>query len=160
MSRPEYFNTALRRGSGEPRDLIARVDAEVRDRIGEAVDFVCLESMVQSRHARALPAPAPDSTRDRAEFEASVEAFLGRLGQEISSALGPEQRQSLEAAVGRASGDRLARLLAAQVALAKLLPDYWQHFESVRAAYAAEAGEPAPTSGRDRPRWLDRLLGR
>ena len=160
MSRPEYFNTALRRGSGEPRDLIARVDAEVRDRIGEAVDFVCLEAMVQSRHARALPAPAPDSTRDRAEFEASVEAFLGRLGQEISSALGPAQRQSLEAAVGRASGDRLARLLAVQVALAKLLPDYWQRFENVRAAYAAEAGEAAPPSGRDRPRWLDRLLGR
>ena len=160
MSRPEYFNTALRRGSGEPRDLIARVDAEVRDRIGEAVDFVCLEAMVQSRHARALPALAPDSTRDRAEFEASVEAFLARLGDEISPALGPEQRQSLEAAVGRASGDRLAQLLAVQVALAKLLPDYWQRFENVRGAYAAEAGEPAPPSGRDRPRWLDRLLGR
>jgi len=160
VSRPEYFNTALRRGSGEPRDLIARVDAEVRDRIGEAVDFVCLEAMVQSRQTRALPAPAPDSTQDRAEFDASVEAFLARLADEISSALGPEQRQSLEAAVGRASGDRLARLLAVQVALAKLLPDYWQRFENVRAAHATEAGEPATPSGRDRPRWLDRLLGR
>ena len=160
MSRPEYFNTALRRGSGEPRDLIARVDAEVRDRIGEAVDFVCLEAMVQSRQTRALPAPAPDSTQDRAEFDASVEAFLARLADEVSSALGPEQRQSLEAAVGRASGDRLARLLAVQVALAKLLPDYWQRFENVRAAHATEAGEPATPSGRDRPRWLDRLLGR
>jgi hypothetical protein len=160
VSRPESFNTSLRRGSGEPRDLIARVDAEIRDRIGEAVDFVCLETMVQSRQAHALPPPAPDSARDRAEFDASVEAFLARLGDEISSALRPEQRESFEAAAGRASGDRLARLLAVQVTLAKLLPDYWQRFEDVRAAYAATRGEPAPSSGRDRPRWLDRLLGR
>jgi hypothetical protein len=139
---------------------MARVDAEVRDRIGEAVDFVCLEAMVQSRQARALPGPAPDSARDRAEFEASVETFLARLGLEISSALRGEQRESFEAAAGRAGGDRLARLLAVQVALAKLLPDYWQRFERVRAAYAAELGQPAPSSGRDRPRWLDRLLGR
>ena len=54
MSRPDAFNTSLRRDPGEPRDLIARVDAEVRDRIGEAVDFVCLDALVQSRQARGL----------------------------------------------------------------------------------------------------------
>jgi hypothetical protein len=160
MSRPEAFNTSLRRGSGEPRDLIARVDAEVRDRIGEAVDFVCLETMVQSRQARALPAPVPDSTQDRAEFDASVEAFLSRLGNEIPAALSADQRGPFEAALARADGDRLTRLLATQVALAKLLPDYWQRFEDVRAAYAAERGDLRPASGRDRPSWLDRLLGR
>ena len=160
MSRPDAFNTSLRRGSGEPRDLIARVDAEVRDRIGEAVDFVCLDAMVQSRQARGLPPPAADSDRDRAEFDATVEAFLARLGDEIASALGPEQREPFAAATSRAAGDRLTRLLSAQVTLAKLVPDYWQRFETVRAAYAAELGEPAPPSGRDRPRWLDRLLGR
>jgi hypothetical protein len=160
MSRPEGFSTALRRGSGEPRDLIARVDAEVRDRIGEAVDFVCLDAMVRSRQARGLPAPAADSGRDRAEFDASVEAFLGRLGDAISSTLSPAQREPFDAAASRAAGDRLARLLAVQVALAKLVPDYWQRFEAVRAAYAVEVGEPPSPSGGDRPRWLDRLLGR
>jgi hypothetical protein len=160
VSRPEAFNTSLRRGAGEPRDLMARVDAEVRDRIGEAVDFVCLEAMVHARQARALPPPAADSARDRAEFEASVETFLARLGDEISSSLAPEQRESFRAATARATGDPLARLLGGQVALAKLLPDYWQRFETVRAAYAAEVGEPPTASGRDRPRWLDRLLGR
>ena len=59
MSRP--FNTSLRRGAGEPHDLIARVEAEIRDRIGEAVDFVCLEAMVDARRASGLPAPAADA---------------------------------------------------------------------------------------------------
>ena len=157
MSRP--FNTSLRRGAGEPCDLIARVDAEVRDRIGEAVDFVCLEAMVQSRQAAALPAPAADSTRDRAEFDRRVETFLTQLGDAMLSTLDTEQRQRT-AAAGRAADDQLTRLITVQVALAKLLPDYWQRFEQVRVAYAAQAGLPqAPSSG-DRPDWLDRLLGR
>jgi hypothetical protein len=157
VSRP--FNTSLRRGAGEPRDLIARVDAEVRDRIGEAVDFVCLDSMVRSRSATGLPAPAPDSTTDRAEFDRRVEAFLARLADAMVTALDTERLQSL-AAADQAGADRLARLVGVQVALAKLLPDYWQRFEQVRAAYAAEPDAPAPPSGRDRPGWLDRLLGR
>lgn len=156
MSRP--FNTSLRRGAGEPRDLIARVDAEVRDRIGEAVDFVCLEAMVRSRSAAGLPAPAPDSTSDRAEFDRRVEAFLARLGDAMVAALDAEQRRSL-ATADRVDGDRLAPLLGVQVALAKLLPDYWQRFEQVRTAHAAEPDAPEPPSGRDRPGWLDRLLG-
>ena len=139
---------------------MARVDAEVRDRIGEAVDFVCLETMVRSRQVGGLPAPAPDSAPDRAEFEASVEAFLTRLGDEIPSALGAEQRQAFDTVRGHAAGDRLGQLLAAQVALAKLLPDYWQRFEEVRIAYAADRSGPRPPSGRDRPGWLDRILGR
>lgn len=160
MSRPEGFNTSLRRGAGEPLDLMARVDAEVRDRIGEAVDFVCLETMVQARQAGGLPVPAPDSAPDRAEFEASVETFLARLGNEIASALSPEQRETFDTARARAGGDRLAQLLGAQVALAKLLPDYWQRFEDVRIAYAADRSGPQPRSGSDRPGWLGRILGR
>jgi hypothetical protein len=157
MSRP--FNTSLRRGAGEPRDLIARVDAEVRDRIGEAVDFVCLEAMVQSRQAGGLPAPAADSARDRAEFDGRVETFLTRLADMMLPTLDAEERRSL-AASGRAADDQLTRLIAVQVALAKRLPDYWQRFEQVRIAYAAEAGGSAAPSGGDRPGWLDRLLGR
>ena len=157
MTRP--FNTSLRRGAGEPRDLIARVNAEVRDRIGEAVDFVCLESMVRARSTSGLPAPAPDSTTDRAEFDRRVETFQARLGEAMVPALDARQRQSLTAAE-RAGGDHLAQLLAVQVGLAKLLPDYWQRFEEARAAYAAAPDAPTSPSGRDRPGWLDRLLGR
>lgn len=156
MSR--QFNTSLRRGGGEPRDLIARVDAEVRERIGEAVDFVCLESMVLTRTAAGLPAPAPDSTSDRAEFDRRVEAFLAQLGDAMMPVLDTQQRQSLQGS--SSSGDALARLLDVQVALAKLLPDYWQRFEQVRAAHAGEPDARTTTSGRDRPGWLDRLLGR
>ena len=157
MSRP--FNTALRRGTGEPPDLIARVDAEVRDRIGEAVDFVCLESMVQSRRASGLPAPVAESTSDRAEFDGRVEAFLTRLADAMLASLDPEQRQALTAAE-RTGSDRLDQLIAVQVGLAKLMPDYWQRFEHVRAAHPAETGHPPTASGSDRLGWLDRLFGR
>ena len=157
MSRP--FNTSLRRGAGEPRDLIARVDAEVRDRVGEAIDFVCLESMVHARRSSGSAAPVADSAPDRAEFDRRVDTFLTRLGDAMLPALDVEQQRSLTA-TQQADGDRLERLIATQVALAKLLPDYWQRFEQVRVVYAQEAGEPAPSSGRDRPGWLDRLFGR
>ena len=157
MSRP--FNTALRRGTGEPRDLIARVDAEVRERIAEAVDFVCLESLVQSRRASGLSAPVADSTSDRAEFDRRVETFLARLADAMLASLDAEQQGSLTAAE-RKGGDQLDQLVAVQVALAKLLPDYWQRFEQVRVTYAAETGVSMPASGSDRPGWLDRLLGR
>jgi hypothetical protein len=152
------FNTSLRRGSGEPRDLLARVDAEVRDRIGEAVDFVCLQAMVESRRAAGLPAPAPDSARDRAEFDRRVETFLARLATVLTPALDEAQHQAL-AAAARPQGDRLAQLVAVQVTLAKLLPDYWQRFEAVRLAYAGERDDP-PASGGDRARWIERLFRR
>lgn len=105
------------------------------------------------RHRRLI-------ARDRAEFDADVETFLSKLAGEILATLGEDQRRSLEIADERAGQDSLARLLAAQVTLAKLLPDYWQRFEVVRAVYSAETLAGAtPTSGGDRPGWLGRLLG-
>jgi hypothetical protein len=151
------FNTSLRRGTGEPRDLLARVDAEVRERIGEAVDFVCLESMVAARRTSGSPAPVADSQTDRAEFDRRVETFLTQLENAMLPALDTERRRSLTDAT-RAAGDRLAQLLATQVTLAKLLPDYWQRFEEVRISCARNADTPA--SRRDRASWLDRLFGR
>ena len=157
MSRP--FNTSLRRGAGEPLDLIARIDVEVRERIGEAVDFVGLEALVQARCASGLPAPVADSASDRAEFEDRVETFLVRLADTMVAALDAERRQSLTASA-RAVSNRLERLIDLQVALAKLLPDYWQRFEAVRTAYASDPDAVARPSGRDRARWLDRFLDR
>ena len=145
--------------AGRALDLMARVDAEVRDRIAEAVDFVCLDIMAQARQAHDLPAMTPDNAADRAEFDASVETFLTRLGDELPAALDERQRQSVEAAAERDGGDRVSRLLSVQVALAKLLPDYWQRFEETRAGYAAGATNPATASGRNRSGWLGRLLG-
>jgi hypothetical protein len=152
VSQP--FSTTLRRGSGEPRDLIARVDAEVGKRIAEAVDFVCLESMVLARRAAGLPAPSPANGRDRAEFDRRVESLLARVADAMLATLDTESRRAIETGAPE-TATRLAQLLSVQVALAKRLPDYWQRFEQLRAA---DAG-PTETSGRDRAGWLDRFLG-
>jgi len=46
-------------------------------------------------------------------------------------------------------------LLAGQVLLARELPDYWQRFETHRAAYARACLQAPPPRGG----WLSRLLG-
>lgn len=140
----------------QPRDLLAQIEAEVRERIEEAVDHVSLGVMVQRRRARGLPAPVPDNPGDRREFEASVRKFLEHLTAELVRDLGGEARQRVDQAVARAGQDPSARLVAAQVALARTLPDYWQRFDAVRVAYTAAQGE----SGGDSRGFLGRLFGR
>lgn len=120
-----------------PRDLTARLDAELRSRIEEAVDFVCLDVMVRARRERGLPAPIADSPRDREEFHHDVRSFLARLRADLTAGLSDAERQRVDTAT-RADEDELAQLLTAQVALAKTLPDYWQRFDAIRLAYAAE----------------------
>ncbi len=158
MSEPAHpFNTTLRRDPAQGRDLRARVDAEIGERIAEAVDFVCLEAMVEARRARGLPAPAADSARDRAEFDAGVRAFLERLRHEVAPDAPDEIRRRVdEAAAGARTDDPIAALLAAQVALAKALPDYWQRLETVRGGWSLTG---APPSGGERRSVLRRLLG-
>lgn len=153
--QPPFFGTSLRRDAGEPRDLHARIDAQLRERVEEAVDFVCLEAMVERRRARGLAAPRPDDPRDREEFARSVLAFLRRLEAAMTPALGQASRERLEAA-GRGPGDEGARLLAAQAVLARELADYWQRFEASRAAFRAET---RAASGREGRRRLGRLFG-
>lgn len=154
MSHP-FFSTSLRRDPGQPADLAARIDAQLRERLEEAVDFVCLEAMVAQRRARGLPAPAADSARDREELARGVRAFLDHLCSSVAAGLTPEQMRKLEAAQTGA-GDETARLLAVQVALARELPDYWQRFEAGWAAWAAE-GVGSGGEGRG---LLGRLFGR
>lgn len=140
----------------QPRDLLALVDGEVRERIEDAVDNVVLEVMVEMRRRRGQPAPSADSASDRTEFEGGVRAYLDRLGSQLEPALDAQRRDRAREAVGRAGRDPVARQLALQVALAKALPDYWQRFDAVRQAYGAER----LGSGGERRGLLGRLFSR
>jgi hypothetical protein len=148
------FGTSLRRDASQPRDLAARIDAQIRERIEEAVDFVCLEMMIETRRAAGLPAPAADNPVDREAFDASVQSFLRHLETDLTADLSPDQRQRMATAT-RGLTDPTARLVAAQASLAKLLPDYWQRFETSRNRYA----DVADGSSSQRGSLLRRLFG-
>lgn len=148
-------------------DLGTRIDMEVRERLEEAVDFVCLEALVQARRQRGLPPPAADNTADRRDYLANVAAFLTLLQRELTTDLTPDQRDRLGATT--AASDDQTKMVSAQVALARLIPDYWQRFDAVRAHYLGEAGSnpergaPAAEvdeSGRQGRGLLARLFGR
>jgi hypothetical protein len=136
------------RDPNRARDLAARIEHEVRERLEEAVDFVCLDALVRSRQARGLPAPAADSAADRAEYSQHVLAFLRLLDAEVAP---PDNRR----ASGHA-GTEEARLLAGQVARARALPDYWQRFEALSARFLADPD----ASGGERRGMLARLFSR
>jgi hypothetical protein len=139
---------------GQPRDLRALVDAEIRERIEDAVDHGVLDIMVEARRRRGEPTPAADSPSDRAEFEAEVRGLLEHLAAHLEPALDARQRVQAEEAVVRAGRDPMSQLLARQIALAKALPDYWQRFDAARQAYAAQRFR----SGSQRRGLLGRLL--
>ena len=130
-------------------DLSTRIEAEVRERLEEAIDFVCLEALVNARRAAGRPAPAADNDDDRAEYRAHVAAFLRLLDRELPGKVDARPE-------GPRGDDEEARMLAVQVAHARRVPDYWQQFEAISARYLAE---PAP-SGSERRSLLARLLGR
>ena len=135
------------RHANRAHDLVTRIEHEVRERLEEAVDFVCLEALVNSRRASGGPAPVADNAADRADYQAHVAAFLRLLASELRAA---------ELSPARAIAGDDAQLLARQVALARTLPDYWQRFEALSARYLAE---PAASGGQGRSR-LARLFGR
>lgn len=153
MTPSSFFGTSLRRDPNQPADLNARIEAQLRERLEEAVDFVCLEALVKRRQALSLPAPSADNTRDREEFTQSVHAFLSELWNAIAPTLSAEQRQKV-AAAERVPGDETPRLLGLHVMLARELPDYWQRFESGRVVYAGHIA-----SGGERRGLLGRLFG-
>jgi hypothetical protein len=129
-------------------DLNTRIDFEVRERLEEAIDFICLEALVQRRRERALPAPEAGNARDRAEYEANVLAFLRLLDREV-----PADGRPQKSAGGT---DEQSRLVSAQVLLARTLPDYWQRFEAARTRYLTAA----PGSGGESGGLLRRLFSR
>jgi hypothetical protein len=130
-------------------DLDTRIEMEIRERLEEAIDFVCLEALVNARRATGRPAPVADNADDRAEYQAHVGAFLRLLAAELHGAGAARARMA-------AADDHDARLLATQVALARAVPDYWQQFETLSARYLAEP----PTSGGQRRSLLARLFTR
>ncbi len=132
-------------------DLNTRIDLEVRARLEEAIDFVCLEALVERRRARGLSAPEADNPRDRAEYEAGVVAFLRLLSRDVPAGL-----DAAAPAPARGERDEQSRLLADQVLLARRLPDYWQRFETSSVRYLAEPAE----SGRESGGVLRRLFSR
>jgi hypothetical protein len=157
VSHP-FFGGAFRRDPDQPPDLHARIDAQLTERIEEAVDFVCLDALVESRRARQMAHPAADSAEDRAEFEAGVRRFLERLEESLLPLLTAEQRRGLPADRG-ARGER--ERLALQVMLAKALPDYWQRFDALRTAFTADiVASPPLATDPDAPHAADAISRR
>ncbi len=153
MTNP--FGTSLRRDPADPRGLRDRIEAVILERLEEAVDTACLELLVEVRRARSLPPPVADSAEDRAEFDRLVLGFLGRLETSVTSGLAAEELRRLAPAPPGAR-DEASRLLAVQVSLARLLPDYWQRFEAGKNEFAAEQKRLPPPG---RGRLLGRLFG-
>jgi len=155
MTPDSPFGSSPRRDPNQPAALNDRIEAQLRERLEEAVDFVCLGALVERRRALGLPAPRADSATDRAEFTEGVRVFLAELQAAIAPGLDEGQRHKV-AAAEQAPGDEMHRLLGAHVVLARELPDYWQRFEAARATYTAARVK----SGRERGGLLGRLLGR
>src|SRR4029450_11209059 len=114
MTPDSFFGTSLRRNPDQPAALNDRIEAQLRERLEEGVDFVwlgalvgrrrarareaagecvCLGALVERRRALGLPAPRADSASDRAEFTQSVRAFLGELQAAIAPGLAEGQRR-------------------------------------------------------------------
>ena len=155
MTPDSPFGSSPRRDPNQPAALNDRIEAQLRERLEEAVDFVCLGALVERRRALGLPAPRADSATDRAEFTEGVRVFLAELQAAIAPGLDEGQRRKV-AAAEQAPGDEMHRLLGAHVVLARELPDYWKRFEAARATYTAARVK----SGRERGGLLGRLLGR
>ena len=115
-----------------------RIQAQLRERIEEAVEMAALKLMVDLRAASGRPAPETTSAADRAEFEARLAGPARAAARRVRgrAAGGPARRRFDEAET--AAGDEPARLLAGQVCLARRLPDYWQRFERYQRQYAEQ----------------------
>jgi len=121
---------------GDPRGLGERIEAAVEERLEEAVEFVCMDLLVQLRRAHGGPAPVAKSASDRQEFQRLVGEWLLHLRGALLDGLPREEVQKVSQAEEARGREEIPRLLAGQAALARALPDYWQRFETLRAAFA------------------------
>ena len=92
------FRGAFGHQHGDPRGLIERIHAQLRERIQEAVEMAGLELMVELRRRHGRPAPDTTSAADRREFEDSARALLEHLRAAFGGDLSPDQRKALELA--------------------------------------------------------------
>src|SRR2546430_16705560 len=69
MDNP-FHTKGLRHGANDPRGLLERIEAQLAERIEEAVEMAALELLVELRKRHQRPPPASDSQADRAEFHA------------------------------------------------------------------------------------------
>lgn len=138
---------------GDPRGLRERIEAQLRERLEEALEMAALELLVELRKREGRPAPA-DTPRDRADWQGLVEEVLVEVRRAFAAGLGSDDRAALEAAE-QAGTDTRSRTLAGQVALARRLPDYWQRLDEHRRAHLARRLDAARPAGG----WLRRLLG-
>jgi hypothetical protein len=146
------FRGAFPHQHQDPRDLRARIAAQLRERIEEALEMFALKALVDRRAREGRPAPETSSAADRREFEQTAADLLAHLRQTFEADLGPELRHGLAEAEQPAAPGR-ERLLAAQVWLAARLPDYWQQLERHAASFPG-ADPPA-----GHPGWLGRIFG-
>ena len=154
MNDNPFRTTGLRHGRDDPRGLRERIEAQLTDRIEEAVEMAALHLLVELRKRQGRPAPETDSRTDRDEFALLTTDLLRYLGEAFERELGEGQRRQLDAARGEGADDR-ARELHGQVWLSRQLPDYWQRFEAHCAAHAdARLASPPRSSG-----FLKRLFG-
>lgn len=146
MDNP-FETTGLRHAKDDPRGLIERIDAQLAERIEEAVEMAALHLLVELRKHQNRPAPETDSRADREEFQTLAADLLTHLGLAFEAGLSSERRRDLVRA--RAEGaDPRACELRGQIFLARQLPDYWQRLESHRAAHAeARLAVPPPPTG-------------
>jgi len=139
---------------GDARGLFERIEAQLRERIDEAIEMAALKLMVDARAQTGRPAPESTSSADRAEFESTARALLARLRERFLAELPVELRPRYDQAEAAVT-DEAARPLAGQVFLARQLPDYWQRFERYQQEDAQERlADPAKPGG-----WLRRLFG-
>jgi hypothetical protein len=138
----------------DPRGLIERIEAQLRERIREAVDMAALKLMVDLRQRRGDPPPDASSDADRRESERIAAELLTHVRNAFRAELAGEERVELERAE-TGPDERRDSFLAGQVFLARRLPDYWQRFEAHQVAFAAARLETPPS----RESWLGRLFG-
>jgi len=138
---------------GDARGLLERIEAQLRERIEEAIEMAALKLMVDTRAQTGRPAPESTSAADRTEFQGTARALLDRLRERFLADLSPDLRRRYQQAESAVT-DEAARSLAGQVFLARQLPDYWQRFERYQQEDAQERLADAA-----KPGWIRRLFG-
>jgi hypothetical protein len=147
------FRGAFPHQHHDPRTLSERIQAQLGERIAEAVDMAALKLMVDVRERHGRPAPETTSAADRQEFEELSAGLLAHLHHAFLAEIPPADRAEVERATA-AAPDARPNLLDGQVLLARRLPDYWQRFEAHEAEYArARLADPPRRDG-----WLSRLF--